>query len=552
MEDKKNSGGFTANDFLERKTDNNGTGVKRDEDDLTLETPFGSLDKGDAFNRGKEDGGEEDSGSPFSGNAKKCPGCGANLIYDTDAKALICRSCGNVYDPQTMEMNGSLGIENPEQEYTPDDTLDYDDQSRKEIVCNSCGSQIIADANTAATICPFCGSPTLVTRRLTRQFRPDAIMPFKITKENAKSRFKDFVSGAGDVPKKFRENATIDKITGIYVPFWLLSADVKMDIGGWGHTIIDGSSHYDELKNENGHYHSMDFPIDGTVEFSLQNVPFDGSHKIGDKLMEAIEPFDYSELVPYNASYLQGFLAEKYDTQPKDMYDRIRRRLDDYCHSIAENVDFEGFDAFTYNSSYTEITYKNYRIIYCLLPVWFLTVRYDDRDWQFAVNGQTGEVCGSLPYSRISTVMSDVSSKFCNFKFTSVGAWLYVAFPVIIVLAAAFLAAYYEDSHPLVVMLGYIIATAVAVIAYASPWILRKRQKRREMAMENKKDPHILDKAPHVSFYFDTSRKLRATKKFVQGAENGIAMPSVESRMENSHRKNSAVINMKYKELRGM
>jgi hypothetical protein len=36
-----------------------------------------------------------------------------------------------------------------------------------------------------------------------------------------------------------------------------------------------------------------------------------------DELMDAIEPFDYNDLKPFEMSYLPGFLANRYDVDSK-------------------------------------------------------------------------------------------------------------------------------------------------------------------------------------------------------------------------------------------
>lgn len=502
--------------------------LKKKNDPFDLNTPFGSIEK-NPFGEKPQNPWDQNITSPFSGNSKKCPGCGANLIFDVEIGSLICKTCGNLYDASTMEMNGSLGIENPEQEYGVNDEIDYQDQGNKEIVCNSCGSQIVTDANTAATICPFCGSPTLVTRRLTRQFRPDALIPFTITEEQAKKAYYEHVTSVRHVPKAFSSKATIDKMTGIYVPFWLVSADVKMDIGGWTHTVMDGSKYYDPLKQETNHNHSVDIPVDGTVEFSLANVPFDGSRKISDRLMEACEPFDLSKLVPYNASYLSGWLAEKYDSQPKDMYERIKNRLDIYCHEVAEKVNFEDTDAFTYNSSYTAIDYKNYRVLYCLLPIWFLNINYNDRRYQYAVNGQTGEVCGVVPYSRIWDAVKSVSEKLVNLKHSASRSFrniLYAAPAVIVgVMLGIMRMRILSINQMLTAMMILLVLFFIVYVGgmIVPPMILEWEEKHKNNYAIH--DPHSLDRRPDVSYYYDSTKKIKVAKKLTKGGENGIIMP---------------------------
>ena len=293
---------------------------------------------------------------------------------------------------------------------------------------------------------------------------------------------------------------------------------------------MDGSPCYDPVKQENTHQHSLDVPVDAVVEFSLKNVPFDGSKKISNRLMQACEPFDYSEMVPYNASYLAStsFLAEKYDCQPKDMYDYIRKRLDNYCHQVAETVKFEDCDAFTYNSTYTGITYKNYRVIYCLLPIWFLNVKHEDLNYQFAINGQTGEVCGVVPHSRGWDTMRNMAERLNNLTHSMNRSSRNLLYTLPGVLLGILMASIRNANLltrtgvTFLVTLVIIYLLSIIFVGVLPPYLVKKD---RERSAFSSKDPHNLDKAPDASYYLDTSRKITASKRITDGGENGIVNP---------------------------
>ena len=351
--------------------------------------------------------------SVFSSNAKKCPSCGANLTFNPRADGLACTSCGCVFDPKTMDMKWTMGMTNPELEYGIDDVLSNDDQGRIEIVCNSCGAQIVTDKNTSSTVCTFCGSPALITRRLTREFHPDNIIPFEIDRNKAVELFKTHCEGISHLPRDFTSAKTLKKITGLYVPTWLISCKVTASVIGRAHENPD----YDRAKEEGrargramlaGASNSNDpvilndpdaYSVRGKVRFQLNDVPFDGERQIANRIMEAAEPFDYSRMVPFNGSYLQGFYASKYDEQPKDMNDRIVRRLDRYTMQICELADF-GFKSFKVTEHDPTPLYSDFTIKYCMLPVWFLHYEYNGRDYQYVINGQTGKVSGEFPYAK--------------------------------------------------------------------------------------------------------------------------------------------------------
>ncbi|MCR4776172.1 MAG: TFIIB-type zinc ribbon-containing protein [Saccharofermentans sp.] len=364
---------------------------------------------------------DQDPISVFSSNAKKCPNCGANLTFNPRADGLSCLSCGCVFDPKTLDMMWSMGMSNPEQEYGIDDVLSDEDSSRVEIVCNSCGAQIVTDKNTSSTVCTFCGSPALITRRLTREFHPDNIVPFEIDKNKAMELFKQHCEGIAHLPRDFTSAKTLKKITGIYVPTWLISCTVKAKIVGVGHTEEDydrakeegrakGRIMMEKASNSGGPVILNDadtFDVSGVVTFKLNDVPFDGEKQIANRIMEAAEPYDYSRMVPFSGAYLQGFYAEKYDQQPKDMNDRIVRRLDRYTLQICEMVDF-GFKHFRVVEHDPAPAFKDFTIKYCMLPAWFLHYEYGGRTYQYVINGQTGKVSGEFPYAKGWETMENV------------------------------------------------------------------------------------------------------------------------------------------------
>ena len=333
----------------------------------------------------------------FSADSVKCPNCASNLVFDLKRGSLICENCGGLFDPDTLDKVGSFGFVNPEKDYDGTIEISEEDSKRIEIVCNSCGAEIVTDKNTASTFCAFCGSPALVTRRLTREFKPDYIIPFKFDKEKAISLFEEHCAKISHLPKSFKSKKILSKMTGLYVPTWIISTEVEVNVVGKGNKGKMTDEAYASMhKNDIGNYSMLTY---GKAKFRLKNVPFDGEIKIPNRLMAAAEPFDYSELVKFRPEYLQGFFAEKYDEQPLDMTDRIYKRLDRYAFAVCDKLTF-GYDDFVPDSNASITSYNNQNIKYALLPCWFLSIEYDGRNYQYIVNGQTGKVSGEFPYAK--------------------------------------------------------------------------------------------------------------------------------------------------------
>ena len=175
--------------------------------------PFNS-EMPDPFGRNKRDDG------PLSAESSKCPSCGSNIFYLPEVQGMVCRNCGNIYHPATLELMGTLGY-TIEHDYTSDDEISDEDKKRHEIVCDSCGATMIADENTVSTMCPFCGSPAIITRNLTREFKPDYIIPFRIDRDTAQENVKKWLKTRKMTPWGFKSKSRLTKLTALYVPFWL-------------------------------------------------------------------------------------------------------------------------------------------------------------------------------------------------------------------------------------------------------------------------------------------------------------------------------------------
>lgn len=477
----------------------------------------------------------------YSANSYKCPNCASNLIYEAKRGALICRGCGGLFDPESLEKIGTFGIANPERDYDGTIEISKEDESRVEIVCNSCGAEIVTDKNTSSTFCAFCGSPALVTRRLTREFKPDRIIPFKFDKEKAISLFEEHCATISHLPKDFKSKKVLAKMTGLYVPTWIISSDVEVFACGRGRKGRMVDEVYTELaSSDGGDYEHLTY---GIVKFRLKNVPFDGERQIANRLFAAAEPFDYSELVPFRAEYLQGFFAEKYDEQPLDMTDRIYNRLDKYALTVCDEVTF-GYDDFVPNSDASLTKYDNQKITYALLPCWFLSIDYDGVNYQYIVNGQTGKVSGEFPYAKgwetVERTGRRARMEAVSLN-TGLRATLYLLPAFIYALFRWFFTSSSSRSilgrlnfffdNPWEMML--ILITIGAALYFATtilPKILHNREKK-DLDILAASNSHELAHEPDVSEYFDSSSPITAyeTTQDFKSVESGWRYGEEES-----------------------
>lgn len=327
----------------------------------------------------------------------KCPYCGSNLIYSAEEQMLSCSFCGNSVTPEKLELLSMVTV--------PDKGEADENEDRQEIICNSCGAKIITDKNTSATFCAFCGSPSLVTQRLTKRFRPDYVIPFKITREEALTKIKDYARSAKYAPKHFFSDKNIKKLTGIYVPFWLMDSQCMMHMKGIGYK--------EDIKK------TAKYSLISDIDIGLKNVPFDGAINMRDELMESIEPFDCSELKDFTGSYLSGYYAQRYDLSTEKLTDRIIVRLQRYGREAASKA-LSGYSRYECLSCVVGVGELEQK--YALFPVWLLTYEYDGKNYQIAVNGQTGKTDGYLPVDKVKKYLRLLWYHFVNIMILS-PAW---------------------------------------------------------------------------------------------------------------------------------
>lgn len=444
--------------------------------------PFNS-DSPDPFGRNQSVGER-----PLSAESAKCPSCGSNIVFRPEVQGMVCRNCGNIYKPSTLEKIGSLGY-SIEHDYSSDSEISDDDKKRHEIVCDSCGATMIADEHMMSTTCPFCGSPALVTRMMTREFKPDYIIPFKIDRPTAEKNMKQWIKTRKMTQAGFKSKSRVTKMMAFYVPFWIVDCGVHSDMIGTGTNLGGSSAQVNHVTSK--------------ASYFVKGVPFDASMRIANKLMEAIEPFDYSEMVPFHNRYLQGFCAEKYDQGPIEIMDRFIKRFDRFSVELHEKV-AKKYDKYVPDREKTFTWMSELNIKYCLLPVWFMTVEFDSRQYQFAVNGQTGEASGQAPTTEALDVFYSIA-RFTRSKLMAIPIALAVIIPALI-----FLITMSMNTGPFFMTLFIILAIievillAGIILMYAVRGVATVGSKKIREKADASND---FDKDPGLERYLDTTRR---------------------------------------------
>ena len=325
----------------------------------------------------------------------KCPCCGAGLQFRGDSQQLKCDYCDNSFNLETVRAFNDSEAQQTLEEFgwEQEPIAQWSDAEQQDLhmfVCPSCGGEILTEETTAASFCPYCDNPTILPGRLTGGLKPDAIIPFQTSREDAKEAFRKLCKGKPLLPGLFTQEQQIEKITGMYVPFWLYDCHGDFD-GNYKATRIRtwSDSNYNYTKTEH-------FLLRRGAQADFQGIPMDGSSKMDDILMESIEPFDYSQIQDFDMAFLTGYLADKYDVPPEEGKQRIRERVDHAIDAQLQST-FLGYSSVIPTSRRLNIVHSKAR--YALLPVWILNTRYNGKLYTFAMNGQTGRMTGAFPIS---------------------------------------------------------------------------------------------------------------------------------------------------------
>ncbi len=336
----------------------------------------------------------------------KCPSCNASINYNPKDKNWVCEYCGSKFTLEQLEENEKNFKEtnvNNSKELKKEKEVKKESDDNQEIemdeyYCEDCGARIVADKNTAATFCVYCKNTAILKSRLTEKFSPSKIIPFTKTKEEAIEAFKKVGKGRFLMPKEFSDSKNIKEITGVYVPFWLYTCKMNGNVDGKG-TRVTSWSTSDYLYTKTDTY-----SVSRNGNYSFEKIPVDGSVRFNDAVMNSIEPFNYEELTNFSYSYLSGFLAEKYDVEKDEAKKITIDRAKSTCLSDLETkIRTSGYNTFVPTKKDTKIDEEV--IDYVLLPVWMLNIKYNEKIYTFAMNGQTGKMIGDIPYSKKKMVL---------------------------------------------------------------------------------------------------------------------------------------------------
>jgi len=327
----------------------------------------------------------------------KCPCCTAALTYSGGTGELTCEYCGasfTVEQAQAAQAAEAADAASSDMTWTTaaPSVIRDEDGKVSGYVCSSCGAEMVADESTAATECPYCGNNAIIHQSFDGLFRPDVVIPFAVDKAAAQEALRAFYHGKKLLPKSFTETSRLENITGLYVPFWLMSCHAE----GYGEFEGTRSRHWEDAQFV---YMRRDFyRAVRHAEMDFDRIPADASTQMDDATMDSLEPYDLAQAKPYDAAYFSGYLADRYDVDAAAAQPRATERVENTFMQHVEAAAARDYETVSLKNRALRLT--DTKTEYAMLPVWMLSTKYEDKVYSFAMNGQSGKVAGSLPVDK--------------------------------------------------------------------------------------------------------------------------------------------------------
>lgn len=291
-----------------------------------------------------------------------CNNCGTSLVFDPKLQKLSCRNCGGTA------------------EYS--ETSDTDLYEQDMYTCSTCGAELFANDTDITMFCQHCGNTKLVFSRIVKSKRPDTIIPFKLSKEDAVKKVKDHLAHYFFLEKEVKE-CKFDCVRGIYIPYYVFDFEYH------------ASYIFTRIYNDGDGEKRIEYERSAHANFD--HFMLESSVSLNNSLGLDLNPFDISQTKDFDPGYLQGFYSDIADEDPEDLYKRTKEIVKDLMIREARKQEVPNA-ANVENSDYRFKFHGNPK--YALFPVWFLTTTYNGKPLTLMVNGQTGKVVGGIPYNK--------------------------------------------------------------------------------------------------------------------------------------------------------
>jgi hypothetical protein len=337
----------------------------------------------------------------------ECEACGGVKRFDPELACLVCTRCGKT---QFLAAASAAGEAYDLYAALDHSETGYGNMLSGQAACTHCGAMILVPASQTTLTCSFCGtSSRLIQPTTPGTLLPHAVVPFGFRHESARRRLENWLSHQPGVSKKQARWLIAQPLSGIYLPFWILSGTVQVDCppDSFVESPIDTILATTTIACSRLRATSLS-PTERIVvrenaqspflycfEQDVEGLPIYAGVKTSPNALMEIMPFDLSSQVRYSSDYLAGWSAECYQLALADAALEAHKLMRDQALQAAEKrrlID----NPLCLTSGDVRVKQFTYKL--ALLPVWIVAYTYRGEEFQLCLNGQTGVPGGQLAF----------------------------------------------------------------------------------------------------------------------------------------------------------
>lgn len=340
----------------------------------------------------------------------KCPKCGAtDISLNSKTGKLRCNFCRHQFEPEKLETM-EKDISKLEGEVLGSGATDIiaDIKDILTFKCSSCGAEVVIDTSSQASArCHWCRNTLSVNQQIPNGAIPDTVLPFKVSKADAKKEIETFVGKRKFYAHpEFRKEFTTDNIMGVYLPYMIVDANTHISLTGQGEHEVN--RYTEKIDDRTITYYDadlydverdFDLTIEGlTIESSKDKLDTNSSNRTNN-IINSIMPFDTENCVKWDANYIKGYTSEKRDTNVDDLKGIVEAQSKDIAR-FAANETLEDYDrGVRWDNENLKLKGQQWKAAY--LPIWLYSYQEEKKDKKLlhyvAVNARTKKTMGSVP-----------------------------------------------------------------------------------------------------------------------------------------------------------
>jgi len=346
----------------------------------------------------------------------KCPKCGSTEItYDVATGKLVCLFCRNSWNQvnaeSTFDLNTPIAELRGDSITSGAQAIDRGANNMVTLKCQACGAEVVVNTeNSTQSRCHWCRQVLSINNQIPNGAIPDAVLPFKLPKEEAIRRISEFAGSRKFFAlSRFRKEFTPENVVGVYLPYMVIDGNLTAELHGkaeiqtrrWTETHGTGKNRHTETYYDADVYEigrRFDYTVDDLqVESSQERLDMSDKRNTNN-IINSILPFDVKNAAVYDSNYLSGYTSEKRDLDVEQLKPVVANQF----LSIARYRATQDASQYRQRGIRWEqegVAVKGSRWVSMYLPVWLYSYYEKEKDMlhYIAVNGRSGETMGSVP-----------------------------------------------------------------------------------------------------------------------------------------------------------